>query len=99
MDHQLKLTARGHAVCELMTADGLSLDAACARVERELETLRDVLEQIAHESAVTDVASALETALGKVSVRMQRAYLEELELASAEAALPNPGWQSHAALH
>ncbi len=99
MDHQLKLTARGHAVCELMTERGLSLDAACARVEQELETLRGELDRVFRESTHTDVASALEAALSGVSARVQRAYLEELELDNAEAILPNPSWQDGAMLH
>ncbi len=99
MDHQLKLTARGHAICELMADHGLSLDAACAHVERELETLRAKLEHILSESSLTDVTSALETALDGVSVRVQSAYLEELELAGAEAGSPHLAWQDGAALH
>ena len=99
MDHQLKLTARGHAVCELMTERGLSLDAACARVEQELETLREELDRILRESSLANVAEALEAALNGVSARVQHAYLEELELASTEATLPNLGWQDGATLH
>lgn len=99
MDHQLKLTARGHAVCELMADHGLSLDAACARFEQELETLRAHVARISRESRVADLTRALEAALAEVSVRVQHAYLEELELARTEAALPNLAQRGEATLH
>jgi len=99
MDHQLKLTARGHAVFELMADHGLSLDAACARVERDLETLRETLKQILSESTPADVTGALEVALSAVSVRVQSAYLEELERGSGAADSPSYDSLGSAAVH
>jgi hypothetical protein len=99
MEHQLKLTARGHAVCELMTDLGLSLDAACARVDHELETLRQTVDHILAESAWEDVPSAMQAALRGVSLRLQDAYLEESERESESSAPPNAHWQAGAGIH
>jgi len=99
MDHQLKLTARGHAVYELMAEYGLSLDAACARVEQELATLRERLEQILSDGPLADVAAALEVALSGVSIRVQSAYLEELDLSGANASSVSATWLESPALH
>ena len=99
MDHQLKLTARGHAVCELMADLGLSLEAACARVEHELETLRERVDLILNECDWADVPGAMQAALGSVSLRVQDAYLEESARASADSAPPSARWHDGVGLH
>jgi hypothetical protein len=99
MDHQLKLTARGHAVCELMAELGLSLDAACARVEHELEALRQTVDNILSESAWEDVPSAMQAALDGVSLRLRDAYLEESAHGAGDAALPSAPWHDGAGIH
>ena len=99
MDHQLKLTARGHAVCELMADLGLSLEAACARVEHELETLRQRVDLILNECDWADVSGAMQTALGSVSLRVQDAYLEESARAGGDAAPPSASWHEGAGVH
>ncbi|HEX3774497.1 MAG TPA: hypothetical protein VHV51_08530 [Polyangiaceae bacterium] len=77
MEQELKLTARGHAVYELMADFGLSLDAACAHVDRELEALRRRLNEILNQSKLEDLSEAMAAALGSVSPSVQDAYLEE----------------------
>jgi hypothetical protein len=100
MDHQLKLTAKGLAVCELMTDQGLTLEAACARVDCELETLRKRVDTILAESDSADVPSAMQAALDSVSLFVQDAYLEESTV-DAELEMPtlSAPWQSSAHLH
>lgn len=100
MDHQLKLTAKGLAVCELMTDLGLTLEAACARVDYELETLRKRVDSILAESDWADVSGAMQAALDSVSLSVQDAYLEESSVdAELEMPAPSAPWQSHAYLH
>jgi hypothetical protein len=99
MDHQLKLTARGHAVCTLMADLGLSLDAACSRVDHELETLRQRVDNILTENDWANVPSAVQAALESVSVCVQDAYLEESALASADSAPPGAAWHASADIH
>src|SRR5450755_431830 len=89
MDHQLKLTARGHAVCELMSDLGLTLDAACARVDRELEVLRQRVDSILTESDWEDVPRAVQAALDAVSPHVQDAYLQESASESGDSAPPS----------
>jgi hypothetical protein len=100
MDHQLKLTAKGLAVCELMTDLGLTLEAACARVDHELETLRKRVDSILAESDWADVPGAMQAALESVSLFVQDAYLEESS-ADAELEMPAPSapCESGAYLH
>jgi len=100
MDHQLKLTAKGLAVCELMTELGLTLEAACERVDYELETLRKRVDSILAEADSADVAGAMQAALDSVSLFVQDAYLEE-SAADAELEMPKPSAQceSGAYLH
>ena len=100
MDHQLKLTAKGLAVCELMTDLGLTLEAACARVDCELETLRRRVDSILAESDWADVPSAMQAALESVSLFIQDAYLEESSVdAELEMAAPSAPSHSDAYLH
>ncbi len=84
---KLQLTARGHAVCELMCSQGLTLEAACERVEHELEALRDAVEKILSDRPWEDVPSAVQAALTGVSYHVQSAYLEEQRPAAASASL------------
>ena len=77
MEHELQLTARGHAVCALMVDERLSLEDACARVDLELETLRQTVERILAGNAWEAVPQAMQRALDSVSVHVQAAYLEE----------------------
>ncbi len=99
MEHQLKLTARGQAVYELMADLGLSLDAACARVELELETLRQTVDNILTESAWEDVPNAMQAALRGVSLQLQNAYLEESERDNDDAAPHRAPWQDGVGVH
>lgn len=98
MEH-LKLTARGQAVYELMADRGLTLDAACACVEHELEALRQTVDNILTESAWEDVPSAMQAALRGVSLRLQNAYLEESERESEASAPHRAPWQDGARIH
>src|SRR4051812_38866917 len=75
MDHQLKLTAKGLAVYELMSELGLTLEAACARIDSELESLRKRVDSILAESDWADVPRAMQAALESVSLFVQDAYL------------------------
>ena len=77
MDDKLQLTARGHAVCDLMLRQGLSLEAACERVELQLETLRQNVDQILNDRPWEDVPTAMQAALEGVSAYVQNIYLEE----------------------
>ncbi|MET0792876.1 MAG: hypothetical protein ABW061_15250 [Polyangiaceae bacterium] len=77
MDQKLQLTARGYAVCELMLDQGLTLEAACARVESQLQALRQTVDGIMTDRPWEDVPSAMQAALQGVSLRMQSLYLEE----------------------
>ncbi len=77
MEHELQLTARGHAVCELMLDQGLTLEVACARIDAELETLRQTVERILSGNSWEDVPHAMQRALDSVSPHVQAAYLEE----------------------
>jgi hypothetical protein len=99
MEHQLKLTARGQAVYELMADLGLTLDAACARVDHELETLRQTVDNILTESAWEDVPSAMQAALRGVSLQLQNAYLEESERESDDSTPRGTPWQDGAGVH
>ena len=74
---QLQLTARGHAVCELMVEQGLTLEAACERVDIELEALRQAVDQILSGNSWENVPRAMQAALDSVSLHIQNAYLEE----------------------
>jgi len=87
MDHKLQLTARGHAVCELMCDRGLTLEAACEQVEQQLEALRCSVEKILSDRPWEDVPSAVQAALAGVSYHVQSAYLEKQRPAEAGAAL------------
>jgi hypothetical protein len=89
MDHQLKLTARGHAVCELMADLGLTLDAACARIDSELETLRQRVLSILTEGDWEDAPRAIQAALDSVSPHLLDAYLQESASESADSAPPS----------
>ena len=77
MEHELQLTARGHAVCELMVDGGLTLEDACARIDVALETLRQTVERILSGNSWEDVPQAMQQALDSVSLHVQAAYLEE----------------------
>ena len=77
MEHELQLTARGHAVCELMVDQGLTLEDACARIDAELETLRQTVERILAGNSWEAVPQAMQRALDGVSLHVQAAYLEE----------------------
>ncbi len=84
---QLQLTARGHAVCELMCSQGLTLEAACELVELQLETLRHTVEKILSDRPWEDVPTAMQAALAGVSYHVQSAYLEEQRPAATGASL------------
>ena len=100
MDQQLKLTAKGLAVCELMADLGLTLEAACARVDCELETLRRRVDSILAESEWADVPRAMQAALESVSLCVQDAYMEESSInAELEMATPGAPWHGSAHLH
>lgn len=77
MEHKLQLTSRGYAVCELMLNQGLTLEAACQRVEDELASLRRTVDRIMEERPWEDVPVAMQAALEGVSTYVQSAYLEE----------------------
>jgi hypothetical protein len=85
MDKKLQLTARGHAVCELMLEQGLTLEAACEQVEAELEVLRRTVDRIMTDRPWEDVESAMLAALEGVSLHVQSAYLEEEQRAQVSA--------------
>jgi hypothetical protein len=99
MDHPLKLTARGHAVCSLMADLGLSLDAACSRVETELETLRQRVDSILTENDWADLPRAVQAALESVSSCVQDAYLEESALVSMDSVPLSARWHVGADIH
>ena len=99
MDHQLKLTARGHAVCALMADLGLTLDAACARVDGELEALRQRVDSILTEREWENVQSAVQAALDGVSPHVQGAYLEESANANADSAPASAPWHGGVFMH
>jgi hypothetical protein len=99
MDHQLKLTARGHAVCELMADFGLTLDAACSRVDGELEALRQRVDSILTESEWEDVPRAVQAALDGVSPHVQGAYLEESASDDADTAPASAPWHGGVFMH
>lgn len=98
MDQELKLTARGHAIYELMADLGLSLDAACAHVDQELATLHRRVAEIVSQSKLEDLSKAMQAALGSVSPSVQDAYLEESAFESV-GALCFGSASSSAALH
>ncbi len=77
MEHKLQLTARGQAVCELMLDQGLSLEAACSRVQCQLEALRGTVERIMNDRPWQEIPRAMQLALEGVSRHVQSAYLEE----------------------
>ncbi|MES1174081.1 MAG: hypothetical protein ABUL62_07105 [Myxococcales bacterium] len=85
MDHKLQLTARGYAVCELMLDQGLTLEAACAQVDHELEALRRTVDRIMTDRPWEDVESAMQAALEGISLHVQSAYLEEEQCARLSA--------------
>jgi hypothetical protein len=84
MDQTLQLTARGHAVYELMLDQGLTLEAACERFDRQLEALHRTVDRIMTDRPWEDVEAAMQDALRGVSVHVQRAYLEDEEEQRAE---------------
>jgi predicted secreted hydrolase len=69
-------------VCELMVAHGLSLEAACERVDFQLRTLREAVDEIVARKSWEEVPLAMQAALGAVSEHVQSAYLEEQRAAS-----------------
>ena len=77
MEHELQLTARGHAVCALIVDQGLTLEDACARIDLELEALRQTVERILAGNSWEEVPKAMQRALDSVSFQVQAAYLEE----------------------
>lgn len=77
MEHELQLTPRGHAVCELMLHQGLTLESACQQVENQLEMLRLAVSRIMNERSWEDVPAAMQAVLAGVSAHVQSAYLEE----------------------
>lgn len=77
MDQKLRLTARGLAICELMLDHGLTLEAACERIDRQLDALHQSLERILQEDHREDFTSAVRSALAGVSLHVRSAYLEE----------------------
>ncbi|MEO8919259.1 MAG: hypothetical protein ABI488_17695 [Polyangiaceae bacterium] len=89
METELQLTARGHAVCELMVDQGLTLEKACARIDAELESLRQTVERILSGNSWEAVPHAMQRALDSISLHVQAAYLEE-ERAHNEAPVPIP---------
>jgi hypothetical protein len=99
MNDQLKLTARGHAVCELMADLGLTLEAACSRVDHELETLRQRVDSILAESAWEDVPRAVRAALESVSPGVQNAYLDESAHDIGSTAPPSAPWPDGVFVH
>jgi hypothetical protein len=86
-EQKLRLTARGHAVCELMVNQGLSLELACERVDAELQALRETVDAILAGSAWESVPQAVQAALEGVSSRVQSAYLEEQRASSSALGL------------
>lgn len=99
MQPKLRLTARGHAVCELMSNQGVTLEAACARVELELEILRQTVANILAETPWAGVPGALQAALERVSPRLQEAYLEEAARAGSDAPPARAAWHEGANIH
>lgn len=77
MDQKLRLTARGLAICELMLDHGLTLEAACERIDHQLDALHHSLERIIQDDRREDVTNAVRTALAAVSAHVRSAYLEE----------------------
>jgi hypothetical protein len=77
MEHELQLTARGHAVCELMVDQGLSLEEACERFDLALRTLRQRVDEILAASSWEEIPRAVQLALDGVSAHVQSAYLDE----------------------
>jgi hypothetical protein len=77
MENELELTARGHAIYELMVDQRLTLEDACARIDLELETLRQKLDSILSGNCWEDVAHAMQRALDSASLYVQAAYFEE----------------------
>ncbi len=99
MDHQLKLTARGHAVCELMADLGLTIYAACAKVDVELEAIRQRVDSILTENDWEDVQLAVQAALDGVSPHVQGAYLEESASANTDTAPASAPWHHGVFMH
>ena len=99
MNQQLKLTARGQAVCMLMAELGLTLEAACSRVENELETLRRRVDCILRECSWEDVPGAMRTALDSVSPGVAEAYLDESTHEAGDTPLPPSVWHESAFVH
>jgi hypothetical protein len=83
MEQKLGLTAKGYAVCELMVDQGLTLEAACERVDLQLRTLRETLDEIVERRSWDEVTLAIQAALDAVSPHVQSAYLEEQRAASS----------------
>ncbi len=82
MERNVRLTARGHAVCELMATQGLTLEAACERVDLQLRTLRETVDEIVARRPWEEVPLAMQAAFDAVSAHVQSAYLEEQRAAS-----------------
>lgn len=99
MNDELKLTARGHAVCELMAELGLTLEAACAHVDHELEILRQRVGHILADSDWQDVPGAVRAVLASVSPSVRNTYLEESAYGGEGLGLPIPPHQGGASLH
>ncbi|MEP7051414.1 MAG: hypothetical protein ABJB12_13730 [Pseudomonadota bacterium] len=87
MDNELQLTARGHAVCELMLGQRLTLEDACARIDFELEALRQKVDSILSGNSWEDVAQAMQHALNGFSLYVQAAYFEEHRAPEAPSTL------------
>jgi hypothetical protein len=60
-----------------MLEQGLTLEAACAQVERELQALRQTVDRIMADRPWEDIETAMLAALDGVSLHVQSAYLEE----------------------
>ncbi|MEO8904191.1 MAG: hypothetical protein ABI627_21955 [Polyangiaceae bacterium] len=72
-----------------MVDQGLTLEKACARIDAELESLRQTVERILSGNSWEAVPHAMQRALDSISLHVQAAYLEE-ERAHNEAPVPIP---------
>ncbi len=69
-------------MCELMADQGLTLEDACERVDSQLRTLRETVDDIVALRSWEEVPLAMQAALDAVSPHVQSAYLEEQRAAS-----------------